>query len=183
MRGRGLGRRVVAACAAAACVGALMAGCGERSAIPPAAPVAVSGPGADALTRFADCPALGRHMVSLVAGRETDDDGISIQDAAQYPWIRPVSDTLETVGAGTAADSTPPDPIPPAARITDGRRLLTLDGTSLTVNEVAGSEFAVNIIPHTLAVTSFGARQAGDEVNVEVDMLARYVARMLEWRS
>src|SRR5690242_3219216 len=58
---------------------------------------------------------------------------------------------------------------------------IALDGTSLTVNEVAGSEFAVNIIPHTLAVTSFGARQAGDEVNVEVDMLARYVARLREF--
>ena len=58
---------------------------------------------------------------------------------------------------------------------------IALDGTSLTVNAVAGSEFAVNIIPHTLAVTSFGARQAGDEVNVEVDMLARYVARLREF--
>ena len=60
---------------------------------------------------------------------------------------------------------------------------IALDGTSLTVNAVAGSEFAVNIIPHTLAVTSFGARQAGDEVNVEVDMLARYVARLREFST
>jgi riboflavin synthase len=58
---------------------------------------------------------------------------------------------------------------------------IALDGTSLTVNEVAGAEFSVNIIPHTRAVTSFGARQIGDLVNVEVDMLARYVARLREY--
>src|SRR5262245_50362597 len=58
---------------------------------------------------------------------------------------------------------------------------IALDGTSLTVNEVAGADFSVNIIPHTLAVTSFGARQIGDLVNLEVDMLARYVARLREY--
>ena len=60
---------------------------------------------------------------------------------------------------------------------------IALDGTSLTVNEVAGADFSVNIIPHTRAVTSFGARQAGDLVNVEVDMLARYVARLREFST
>jgi riboflavin synthase len=70
---------------------------------------------------------------------------------------------------------------PGLARYIAEKGSIALDGTSLTVNEVAGSEFAVNIIPHTLAVTSFGARQVGDEVNVEVDMLARYVARLREF--
>ena len=70
---------------------------------------------------------------------------------------------------------------PELARYIAEKGSIALDGTSLTVNEVAGSEFAVNIIPHTLAVTSFGARQIGDEVNVEVDMLARYVARLREF--
>ena len=60
---------------------------------------------------------------------------------------------------------------------------IAVDGTSLTVNEVAGTDFSVNIIPHTQAVTSFGARQVGDLVNVEVDMLARYVARLREFSS
>jgi riboflavin synthase len=60
---------------------------------------------------------------------------------------------------------------------------IALDGTSLTVNEVAGADFSVNIIPHTQAVTSFGARQVGDLVNVEVDMLARYVARLREFST
>jgi riboflavin synthase len=58
---------------------------------------------------------------------------------------------------------------------------IALDGTSLTVNEVAGADFSVNIIPHTLAVTSFGSLEVGDLLNVEVDMLARYVARLREY--
>jgi riboflavin synthase len=58
---------------------------------------------------------------------------------------------------------------------------IALDGTSLTVNAVAGTDFSVNVIPHTQAVTSWGARQVGDIVNLEVDMLARYVARLREF--
>lgn len=55
---------------------------------------------------------------------------------------------------------------------------VTLNGTSLTVNEVKGSRFGVNIIPHTQAVTTWGTAKAGDAVNLEIDMLARYVARL-----
>ena len=58
---------------------------------------------------------------------------------------------------------------------------VTLDGTSLTVNEVEGNIFGVNIIPHTQAVTTWGHARAGDAVNVEIDMLARYVARLAEF--
>jgi riboflavin synthase len=58
---------------------------------------------------------------------------------------------------------------------------VTLDGTSLTVNEVEGQEFGVNLIPHTQAVTTWGHARAGDAVNVEIDMLARYVARLVEF--
>jgi riboflavin synthase len=60
---------------------------------------------------------------------------------------------------------------------------VAVDGVSLTVNEVDGREFGVNIIPHTAAVTGFGTLQPGDRVNLEVDMLARYVARLLETRA
>jgi riboflavin synthase len=56
---------------------------------------------------------------------------------------------------------------------------VTVDGVSLTVNEVAGSSFAVNIIPHTRTVTTLGALTAGAAVNLEVDQLARYVERLL----
>jgi riboflavin synthase len=59
---------------------------------------------------------------------------------------------------------------------------VALDGTSLTVNEVAGDRFGVNLIPHTLTMTTWGAKSAGDTVNLEVDLMARYVARLLESR-
>lgn len=55
-----------------------------------------------------------------------------------------------------------------------------LDGTSLTVNEVEGALFGVNLIPHTLEVTTWGLARPGDAVNLEIDMLARYVARLNE---
>jgi riboflavin synthase len=60
---------------------------------------------------------------------------------------------------------------------------VALDGVSLTVNEVDGATFGVNIIPHTAAMTGFGTLQPGDRVNIEIDTLARYVARMLEFRA
>ena len=56
---------------------------------------------------------------------------------------------------------------------------ITIDGVSLTVNEAAGSSFSVNIIPHTSEVTTLGGLQVGDEVNLEIDLIARYVARYL----
>ena len=55
---------------------------------------------------------------------------------------------------------------------------VTLDGTSLTVNDVSGDRFAVLIIPHTLAVTTWGERRDGDRLNIEVDLMARYAARL-----
>lgn len=57
---------------------------------------------------------------------------------------------------------------------------VALDGVSLTVNEVDGRHFGINVIPHTQAVTTFGRLREGDCVNMEIDMLARYVARLLE---
>lgn len=59
---------------------------------------------------------------------------------------------------------------------------VALDGTSLTVNEVAGQRFGVNVIPHTLTQTSWGSKKPGDLVNLEVDVFARYVARLMEFR-
>jgi riboflavin synthase len=60
---------------------------------------------------------------------------------------------------------------------------IAVDGVSLTVNEVANDTFGVNIIPHTAAVTSFGSLRPGDAVNLEIDMLARYVARLAEFKQ
>ena len=57
---------------------------------------------------------------------------------------------------------------------------IALDGVSLTVNEVEGDTFGVNIIPHTRAATTFGEAARGDRANLEIDVLARYVARLAE---
>jgi riboflavin synthase len=59
---------------------------------------------------------------------------------------------------------------------------VALDGTSLTVNEVDGARFGINLIPHTLTVTTWGRKKPGDLINIEIDPLARYVARLLEMR-
>jgi riboflavin synthase len=69
---------------------------------------------------------------------------------------------------------------PEFARFIAPKGSVCLDGTSLTVNEVEGSRFTCHLIPHTLQVTTWNGRQAGDTVNLEVDMIARYVARLTE---
>ena len=56
---------------------------------------------------------------------------------------------------------------------------ITINGVSLTVNRVAGTEFEVNLIPHTLAMTTLNELKAGARVNLEIDLIARYVERML----
>ena len=60
---------------------------------------------------------------------------------------------------------------------------ITLDGTSLTVNSISRDEFSVLLIPHTLEVTNWGGRKQGDRINLEVDMMARYAARLAEARA
>jgi riboflavin synthase len=72
---------------------------------------------------------------------------------------------------------------PEIARFIAPKGSVAIDGTSLTVNDVEGNEFGVNIIPHTQAVTTWGTAKPGDRVNVEIDMLARYVGRLSETRS
>ena len=71
---------------------------------------------------------------------------------------------------------TPPD----LARFVASKGSIAVDGISLTVNEVEGRVFGVNIIPHTQAETTIGASAVGDRVNLEADMLARYVARLMQ---
>ena len=69
---------------------------------------------------------------------------------------------------------------PELARFIASKGSVAIDGISLTVNEVEGNRFGVNIIPHTQAVTTLGQATPGQRVNLEVDMLARYVQRLLE---
>ena len=71
---------------------------------------------------------------------------------------------------------------PLLARFIAPKGSVALDGVSLTVNDVEDDAFSVLIIPHTLAVTTLGALQPGDALNLEVDLMARYAARLLETR-
>ena len=66
------------------------------------------------------------------------------------------------------------------ARFIASKGSVALNGTSLTVNEVDGTRFGINLIPHTQQVTTWSRAQVGDGVNLEIDTLARYVARLAE---
>jgi riboflavin synthase len=72
---------------------------------------------------------------------------------------------------------------PELARFIAPKGSVALDGVSLTVNDVAGDRFSVNIIPYTLSHTTWGDRVPGDLVNLEVDLLARYLARLAQYES
>jgi riboflavin synthase len=74
--------------------------------------------------------------------------------------------------------------VPPAlARYIASKGSVALDGISLTVNDVDQSRFGINLIPHTLTHTTWGAKKPGDRVNLEIDVLARYVLRAMELKS
>ena len=68
----------------------------------------------------------------------------------------------------------------PLARYIAPKGSVTIDGVSLTVNEVTGAQFGINAIPHTLEQTTLKGLSVGDSVNLEIDLLARYVARLLD---
>jgi riboflavin synthase len=70
----------------------------------------------------------------------------------------------------------------PLARFIAQKGSAALDGVSLTVNDVTDDTFSVLIIPHTLSVTTLGALKAGDRINLEIDVMARYAARLMERR-
>ena len=71
----------------------------------------------------------------------------------------------------------------PLARFIAEKGSVALDGTSLTVNTVEDDTFSVLLIPHTLAVTTWGERQVGDRLNLEVDLMSRYAARLAEAKA
>jgi len=71
----------------------------------------------------------------------------------------------------------------PLAPLVAPKGSISLDGTSLTVNEVSGARFGVNLIPVTLTQTTWGRKKPGVKVNVEVDLIARYLARIMEFRG
>ena len=89
--------------------------------------------------------------------------------------VTKILDIREEGGSRRLTFSLPPDLAPLVA----SKGSVAIDGISLTVNEVDNQIFGVNIIPHTWAHTTLQDRKIGDLVNIEVDMLARYVARMI----
>ena len=82
----------------------------------------------------------------------------------------------DPVGDNTVMTFTVPDEL---SRYIAAKGSVTLDGVSLTVNSVSGPRFTVNLVPHTLKVTTLGTLELGDRVNLEIDLIARYLERML----
>jgi riboflavin synthase len=94
-----------------------------------------------------------------------------------------VDGVAEVVGMAPEGDSLrvtfrAPDAL---AKFIASKGSVALNGTSLTVNEVEGASFGINFIPHTRSVTTWGRVAMGDLVNLEVDTMARYVARLRDW--
>jgi riboflavin synthase len=75
------------------------------------------------------------------------------------------------------------DAPPPLARYVAAKGSVAVDGVSLTSNAVEGTRFTVNVIPHTLAVTTLSQLAVGARVNLEVDLLARYVERLRAYKE
>ena len=82
---------------------------------------------------------------------------------------------MQEEGDSTRVTLQAPDDL---ARFIAPKGSVALNGTSLTVNEVNGAEFGINFIPHTKTVTTWGDAAVGDHINLEIDTLARYVARL-----
>lgn len=85
---------------------------------------------------------------------------------------------LTDEGDSTRATFRAPDDL---AKFIAPKGSVTLNGTSLTVNDVDGATFGINMIPHTKSVTTWGQAKVGDQINLEIDTLARYVARLQDW--
>lgn len=103
---------------------------------------------------------LGGHIVSGHV------DGV-----AEVVAIRPEGDSLRVTFRAPEA----------LAKFIAPKGSVALNGTSLTVNEVEGCDFGINFIPHTQAVTTWNEVAVGQKINLEVDTMARYVARLREW--
>jgi len=120
-----------------------------------------------------------------VGARVNLEPALRAGDSLGGHWVSGHVDGIaEVVGTSNDARSLRVDFTAPKtlARYIARKGSVTLDGVSLTVNEVDGVEFAVNLIPHTLEVTTLGGLAAGVRVNLEIDTLARYVERLSEYK-
>ncbi len=87
---------------------------------------------------------------------------------------------MQDDGDSTRVTLTAPDSL---AKFIAQKGSVTLNGASLTVNDVNGADFDINFIPHTKTHTTWGEAKVGDKENLEIDTMARYVARLQEWDS
>ena len=85
---------------------------------------------------------------------------------------------VKEIGDSTKIEFDVPDPL---AKFCASKGSVSLNGTSLTINDVSGSKFSVNLIPHTKSETNWKFVQVNDDINLEVDTLARYVSRLKEY--
>jgi riboflavin synthase len=114
-------------------------------------------------------------------GRVNLEPSLRAGDSLGGHWVSGHVDGTATVlsvaaeGRSRRIDLAAPAPL---ARYIARKGSVTLDGVSLTVNDVAETNFSINLIPHTLEVTTLGALEAGARVNLEIDLLARYVERL-----
>ena len=118
-----------------------------------------------------------------IGSRVNLEPALRAGDSLGGHWVSGHVDGIaEVVATGNDARSLRVEFAAPAAlaRYIARKGSVTLDGVSLTVNEVDGVKFAVNLIPHTLEVTTLGKLAAGSRVNLEIDLLARYVERLSE---
>jgi riboflavin synthase len=166
--------------------------CGSiaRERLEPGASVAVDGvcltvAALDSASFFADASAETLRVSTLGAKRVGDrvnlEAALRVGDALGGHWVSGHVDGIaEVLSAADEARSLRVELRVPAAlaRYIARKGSVTLDGVSLTVNEVAGAKFSINLIPHTLAVTTLGGLRAGSRLNLEIDLLARYVERL-----
>ena len=119
----------------------------------------------------------------LAGGRVNLEPSLRVGDELGGHWVSGHVDgvaqvvTVERDARSLQATLRAPAPL---ARYIARKGSVTLDGVSLTVNAVDGAEFSINLIPHTLDVTTLGALAAGARLNLEIDLLARYVERLSE---
>ncbi len=138
---------------------------------------------ADVSRETLDCTALGKYA----AGARVNLEAAATPDTALGGHL--VSGHVDGVGTVLSREGDArsvrfliraPEAL---ARYLAPKGSIAVDGVSLTINGVSNAEFEVNIIPHTLSATIFGSYQPGREVNLEVDVVARYLERLLEFRS